>query len=157
MVVIRKHTEGDTRVATRVPTIKEFDKANESHVSDVTRLASELSKHFLANVQKHDYTKIEEPYRSLFYRELYDAIQFDMDFVESEWYKSHCNEWERHHLDKHCPDDVTLLDVLEMIIDFVAAGAARGGQFSLHIDSDILQKAVTNTETLLKNMIVVQE
>ena len=57
-----------------------------------------------------------------------------------------------------CPEDVDLLDVLEMIVDCVCAGMARSGEVrSLEIDSDILNKAVQNTVELIKREIEVIE
>ena len=38
------------------------------------------------------------------------------DFINDEWYQLHIKA-ERHHLLSNCPDDVNLIDVLEMIVD----------------------------------------
>lgn len=64
---------------------------------------------------------------------------------------------ERHHLLSNCPDDVNLIDVLEMISDCVCAGMARSGEVrDLEIDDNILKKAVNNTAQMIKNMIIVK-
>lgn len=54
---------------------------------------------------------------------------------------------ERHHIKDHCPDDVDLVDVLEMIADCTAAALARSGglKYPLEIDKDVLYKAFENT------------
>ena len=80
-----------------------------------------------------------------------------MKFEDGEWYKLHCDN-ERHHLLKHCPDDVNLIDVLEMICDCVCAGMARSGCVrDLEIDAEILDRAVRNTVTLLENAVELEE
>ena len=56
------------------------------------------------------------------------------------------------------PDDVNLIDVLDMVIDCVMAGMARTGQvYPLKIDPDVLMKAFNNTVELLKDNVVVIE
>ena len=63
---------------------------------------------------------------------------------------------ERHHLLAHCPDDVNLVDVLEMIADCTLAGLTRSGTVRpVEINDEILKKAVDNTVQLIKNMVEV--
>ena len=70
----------------------------------------------------------------------------DKHFTDMEWYKQIHIVEERHHLLSNCPDDVNLIDVLEMVIDCVCAGMARSGKVRpLEISDDILRKAVANT------------
>ncbi len=145
-IKIVRNTNGDTRVAQEVPTIKAFGESNIMHHEDVKSMMANIAKDIRERGIWHDITKLEEPNKSLFYRELCATIEGKMDFeAESEWYKRHC-ELERHHLNKKCPDDVNLIDVLEMICDCVCAGLARTGNFRpVEIPSEILQKAVENT------------
>lgn len=151
MIEIKKHTEGDTRVAKEIPTISAFHIANSDHVEDVKNLARFFAEELVIRVQNHDWTKLKEPYRSMFYRDLCDVMEGRMDFFEGEWSKLHYNKLERHHIKEHCPDDVNMLDVIEMICDCVAAGLARSGDiYDLDIPSDVLHKAVANTVDLLK-------
>ena len=64
----------------------------------------------------------------------------------------------RHHLLSRCPDDVDLLDVIEMIVDCVCAGKARSGEVRpLEISDDILRLAVENTVKLVDNLTEVEE
>jgi len=156
MIKIKKHTEGDSRVAKEIPTVADFNEANRDHIEDVKRLARFFSGELVDRVLRHDWTKVEEPYRSMFYRDLCGVIEGRMDFFDGKWSQLHYEKLERHHLTRHCPDDVTMLDVIEMICDCVAAGMARSGNvYDIDIHSDVLQKAVKNTVDLLKEEIEV--
>lgn len=145
-IKIKRNTLVDTRTATRVPTFCEFDDGNRGHCDDVRNMMFELAAELKNRGSHHDYTKLYEPHRSLFYRELCAKIEGKMDsFVCGVWYPMHCAT-ERHHLDEYCPENVNLIDVLEMIADCVCAGLARTGELRpIEIPSEILQKAVENT------------
>lgn len=158
MIEIKHHTEGDSRVAKEVPTFEDFRSANCSHVNDVTALARFFEKELRERIRNHDWTKLVEPYASLFYRDLCAAIEKRKDFMDGEWAKIHYTELERHHLNEYCPENVNLFDVIEMICDCVAAGMARNGDVGdVNIHSYILKKAVENTVKLLKDEIKVVE
>lgn len=63
---------------------------------------------------------------------------------------------ERHHLLSYCPDDVNIIDVLEMIVDCTLAGLTRSGTIRpVELNDEILKKAVDNTVQLIKNMVEV--
>lgn len=156
-VVIFSHTEGDSRTATEVPTIEQFSRANQDHIHDVKRTMSELAKLLNSAGKNHDWTKIKEPYKSQFYQDLCNTISGTMKFNDGEWSKNHYN-LERHHLLRNCPDDVDLLDVIEMIVDCTVAGLARSGEIrKLEISDDILRSAVSNTVKLIENNVRVNE
>lgn len=158
MVKIKRHTAGDTRVADSVPTITEFKEANTSHISDVIQLMKIITDKLSYAAIRHDYTKTEEPFASLFYRDLCSTIEGGPDFEESEWYNLHCKVYERHHLNTDIPRDVNLIDVLEMICDCVASSAARTGEISdVDIPAEILMQAVDNTVRLLEANILIEE
>lgn len=159
MIKIVRHTEGDTRVAKEIPTFVDFRIANEDHVADVIKLAAFFTDELKNRVKRHDWTKLEEPYRSLFYRDFCAVFEGRMkSFSDGEWFKLHCGKLERHHLKERCPDDVNLFDVIEMLCDCVAAGMARRGDvYDVEISSDVLQKAVKNTVDMLKNAVEVKE
>ena len=75
------------------------------------------------------------------------------NFTDGEWYPIHCKT-ERHHLNEHCPEDVNLIDVLEMICDCVCAGMARsGGVYPISISDDVLRKAFANTVQMCINSV----
>jgi hypothetical protein len=143
---IKKNNLGDTRTADRCPTFTEFNRANEDHANEVKEMMRNIGEEIREAGRHHDYTKLWEPNRSLFYRELCAKIEGKIDsFEDGEWYPMHCRT-ERHHINNHCPDDVNLIDVLEMICDCVCAGMARSGNvYPVNISSEILQKAVKNT------------
>ena len=156
MIKVARHTEGDSRVAKEIPTFSQFDVANRSHVNNVTELAGYFARQLEYRVKRHDYTKLVEPYRSMFYRDLCATIEGQMDFFDGKWSKIHYEQMERHHLDRHCPEDVNMFDVIEMICDCVAAGMARSGEvYDVNIPADVLQKAVVNTVQLMKDVIEV--
>ena len=157
MIKVKKHTEGDSRVAKELPSIKDFDTANRDHIADVVNLVSEFSKILKQQVVNHDFTKVFEPYRSMFYRDLCNTIDGKMNFMDGEWAKIHYYEKERHHLKEHSPDDVNLFDVIEMICDCVVASKARGGKCEVDIPTDLLVNAVQNTVSLLEDRVEVIE
>ena len=154
MVQIKKHTEGDSRVAKELPTFRDFNNANDAHRQDVVNLVKEFCKQLEEKSRRHDWTKVEEPYRSMFYRDLCATIEGRMNFMDGEWADLHYNKLERHHLKKHCRDDVNMFDVIEMICDCVAAGMARSGEiYDVDIPAEVLTKAVKNTVEVLKRKI----
>lgn len=157
-IKIKENKLGDTRTATRTPTISEFEQANRLHYEDVKNMMSEIASEIRNRGAMHDYTKLREPNKSLFYRELCATIKGKMnDFTEGEWYLMHCAT-ERHHLNVFCPDDVNLIDVIEMICDCVCAGMARTGEVRpVEINADILEKAVQNTVTMLADAVEIVE
>ena len=150
-IKIARNTCGDTRTATEIPTMTAFKMSNDLHKKDVERMMLEIAKDINVQGESHDCTKITEPYASQFYRELCATIEDKMDFEQGDWYPMHCRT-ERHHLTEHCPEDVNLIDVIEMICDCVCAGMARSGDvYPIKIPSEILQQAVENTVQMCKD------
>jgi len=93
----------------------------------------------------------------LFYKNFTKDMTTDTNFKDSEWYKLHIAK-KRHRLSANCPEDVNLLDVLEMVVDCTCAGLARSGEITdVDIDEKILIKALANTATLIKNMLELKE
>lgn len=155
MIKIRKNPNGDTRTAPKDVTFEEFAEANDSHISDVRRVLQYLGKVFEFAGESHDYTK--KSYELEFYNDFKDTLENGSNFVEGNWYTLHIY-MERHHLLSRCPDDVDLLDVIEMIVDCVCAGKARSGEVRpLEISDDILRLAVENTVKLVDNLTEVEE
>lgn len=156
-IKIKRNINGDTRTAVNFPSEEEFNDSNWQHKSDVYRVMDELAKEVKSCGQLHDWTKVVEPYRGLFYAEFKDCLKNGKDFSDSHWYKLHCEE-ERHHLLSKTPEDVNLIDVLEMIADCICAGLARSGEVRpVEIDADILLKAVKNTEKLIESMVELED
>lgn len=156
MIQIKQHTEGDSRVAKVLPTVRAFDAANIDHREDVKNLIEQFAVMLKEWTQNHDWTKRDEPYRSMFYRDLCATFEGRINFMDGEWAHLHYYEKERHHLKQHCPDDVNLFDVIEMLCDCVCAGMARSGDvYDVDIPAEVLTKAVANTVELLKDEIEV--
>lgn len=155
MVTIYKNPNGDTRTAPKNVSFEEFQEANDMHREDVNQVMYELSKMIDKRGENHDCTKKSQ--ERMFYKNFLSTMNDGTDFVNDEWYQLHIKA-ERHHLLSHCPDDVNLIDILEMISDCVCAGMARSGEIrDLEIDSDILNRAVQNTAKMIKDMIEVKE
>lgn len=154
-IYIKKNPNGDTRTAPKNVTYEQFQKANNIHMMDVEKVMWYLGHLVTRAGYAHDYTKKSaEPQ---FYKDFLSTMNEGTNFVEGEWYQHHINT-ERHHLLSRCPDDVDLLDVLEMIADCVCAGMARSGEVrDLEISTDILEKAVQNTVKLIADNIVVED
>lgn len=150
MVIIYKNSNGDTRTAEKNVSFKDFQRANDMHKQDVKNVMNELALNMMNIGLQHDYTKKTD--EKLFYDNFLSTMNKGTDFVNDEWYQLHIKS-ERHHLLSNCPDDVNLLDVLEMITDCVCAGMARNGEVGpIEISEEVLRKALDNTVTLIKSM-----
>ncbi|OUO77941.1 hypothetical protein B5F53_12075 [Blautia sp. An249] len=153
-IELHKNPNGDTRTAPKGITFEQFQEANCSHMTDVAAVMGQLCCMLSRNGERHDWTK--KKYEKMFYNNFLATINVGADFVSGEWYQLHINE-ERHHLLSRCPEDVNLLDVIEMIVDCVCAGKTRSGEVrELEISSEILNKAFQNTVKLVDDMTVVK-
>lgn len=152
MIIVHKNIYGDTRSADKVPTLEEFRESNEMHRNDVKA----CMKFFAYNAHKagrdHDHTKVSG--EAEMYDEFVRAMNGEHDFATGPWRTMHL-ETERHHLFSRVPEDVNLIDVLEMIADCVCAGISRGnGEVRrIELDPEVLQRAVDNTVEMLKKEI----
>lgn len=154
MVTIKKNPNGDTRTAKPDVSFEEFQASNDMHIEDVKNVMSELSDRVYCAGVEHDFTKKTK--ERLFYRNFLATINNGVNFVNNEWYQYHIQQ-ERHHLLANCPQDVDLIDVLEMISDCVCAGKSRSGEIRpVEISSEILELAFKNTVKLVDNMAKVE-
>jgi hypothetical protein len=145
MIVIQKSATADTRTCDFANTSKETLLASsKQHIADVRRALEYFA--FLIDRQSdvHDYDKLT------------DIDGFHADFLtgfkEHSWWDRH-RKLNRHHLMEAdgVPEDVNLIDVLDMIADCVMAGMARSGSvYPLNIPIGVLDRAFTNTVELLK-------
>ena len=150
-IIIEKNPNGDTRTAPKDISFEQFKKANDMHRADVNAVMKYLAHLVHMAGLKHDYTKKSD--EELFYDNFLSTMSNNTNFVEDEWYQLHVNT-ERHHLFSRCPEDVNLIDVIEMIADCTCAGLARSGKVrDLEISTNILEKAVKNTAQLIVNQI----
>lgn len=129
-------------------------KETNDHISAVSSVMNSLAKQLQIIGFNHDWTKLPPHLNDFF--EAFKTHKQGKDFEELPWYVNHVNV-ERHHLVAHCPDDVNLLDVLEMIVDGVCAGKARTGiVYPIEIPSEILQKALANTQKMIEESITLE-
>lgn len=153
-IELHKNPNGDTRTAPKGITFEQFQEANDNHKEDVKMTMALLSTMLGVKGVEHDWTK--KKYEKMFYNNFLATMNVGADFVSGEWYQLHINE-ERHHLLSRCPEDVNLLDVIEMIVDCVCAGKTRSGEVrELEISPEILSKAFQNTVKLVDDMTVVK-
>ena len=154
-IVLHKNLNGDTRTAPKNVSFSDVQNANDMHRMDVYFVLSALGRMCIERSIYHDHTKTEHD--EMFYADFCSTLQNGTSFIDGEWYKMHITE-ERHHLSSHCPEDVNLLDVLEMVADCTCAGLTRSGKiYDLDLDPEILQRAVKNTVELITSMVTVED
>ena len=116
------------------------------HRSDVQRGCAFIADKLIKAGIDHDHSKIER---------FGTDEEPTTDYREGKWHKAHVAA-ERHHLHANCPDDVNLIDIIEMLVDCTMAAMARKGQYKhVLVDTDILQRAYENTVKLLLNEITI--
>lgn len=129
----------------------QLQRSSETHILDVCQ-ALDLFRDILDDAAlSHDCDKLTR------------LDHFHSDFVTgfktTGWWDNH-RKITRHHLQAAdgVPDDVNLLDVLEMIADCVMAGMARSGSvYALAIPPDVLKQAFDNTVEMLKGQVIVKD
>lgn len=145
MIAIKKSATADTRTCDFANTSKETLLASSlQHIGDVQAALGMMAGLLLQAAGRHDYDKLS------------DIDGFHRDFVtgfeQTSWWDAH-RKLNRHHLlqPDGIPQDVNLIDVLDMICDCVMAGMARSGSvYPLDIDIEVLRRAFENTVDLLK-------
>lgn len=81
----------------------------------------------------------------MFYKDFTSGLK-GKEFKVLPWYQKHLTE--RHHLNDKCPEDVNLIDILEMVIDCSVAGVGKKWEYlSIKIDNEIFQKAIEKHKT----------
>ena len=157
-VPIQPNANGDSRTAGKVPTFEEFQEANDMHISDVNRVMWSLGRFLMDRGELHDITK--KVLERMFYEDMKETIENGSEFTEGQWAKIHYeNSIERHHLHRTVPEDVNLIDVLEMICDCVCAGKARSekNNVTVELDTDILELAYQNTVQMINESVVLEK
>ena len=151
MIRIKQSKTADTRSCDFSTVSKETLLASShQHIKDVDSALVYFAESLCMAAIVHDHDKIT------------DIDGFHRDFVtgfkQTIWWDNH-RKVNRHHLldADGIPENVNLLDVLEMIADCVMAGMARTGSvYPLNIAPETLMRAFQNTTELLKAQIVVQ-
>ena len=145
-LTIIKSPSADTRSADHIITREELLESTKMHRNDVHDAMDYIASLLMAMGRTHDTTKIT------YFNEFYD--QFHKAQLSGDWGKGWYDQihivQERHHLKDNCPDDVNLIDVIEMLCDCVMAGIARTGSYrEEEPDADILVRAYKNTVKML--------
>jgi hypothetical protein len=144
-IVIHPSATADTRTCDFANVTQEtLLNSSVQHIADVRRGLAFFGAVLAEAATSHDTDKLT------------DIAGFHRDFVtgfqRTEWWDRH-RKLNRHHLLQAdgVPDDVNLIDVLDMIADCVMAGMARSGSvYPLNIPDDVLRRAFENTVELLK-------
>lgn len=130
-------------------TKEKFLKEIYEHRDSVSDCLNFFVKDLIERGMNHDYTKLK--FFDLFYSDTVESrLNKDLNFKEMKFYKKHIEE--RHHLNAKVPENVNLIDILEMVADCVSAGISRDGNFresEIQLDPELLQKAVNNTAKIL--------
>lgn len=126
-------------------------ESSRQHVGDIAKGFEFFKAMIDRQVAIHDHDKFS------------DIDGFHRDFVtgfeQHSWWDNH-RAVNRHHLNNEdgVPDDVNLIDVLDLIVDCVMAGKARSGNvWDITISDDVLKQAFTNTVELFKERVVLTE
>lgn len=151
MITIQKSPTADTRTCdfSKVSKNTLYDSSVQ-HRGDVIQGMQFFKDMLDVAANFHDIDKLE------------DIDGFHRDFLtgfeKTEWWDNH-RKFMRHHLlePDGVPEDVNLIDVLDMITDCVMAGMARSGNvYPLNIPTAVLEKAFQNTVELLQSQVVVE-
>lgn len=144
-IKIKKSQDADTRTAKGEVTKKELLQNTYSHIEDVQNVSEFIAKKLIEQCKNHDHTKVE--YIDQFYEDFTSGRQ-GKEFKELPWWQIH--KTERHHLNDSVPEDVNLIDVLEMVIDCTVAGLGRSGNvYDITISQEVLKQAINNTKQLI--------
>lgn len=153
MLRIKKSQTADSRYVGKPEEVTKETLIQSSlqHKGDVTQGLYFFAMKLLSRSESHDEDKIS------------NINGFHADFItnfkNTSWWDNH-RKITRHHLLKEdgIPDDVNLIDVLEMITDCVMAGMGRSGSvYPLNIDPEVLMRAFNNTTDMLKSQVVVED
>jgi hypothetical protein len=122
------------------------------HIGDVQTIMDFFRTMLEVAGDKHDEDKLSM--LDWFYSD------FKTGFEQHGWWDRH-RQITRHHLEQEdgIRDDVNLLDVLEHLADWVAAGTGRSGKIRPmeHITEELLMKAFKNTLLLLSEKVVPED
>jgi hypothetical protein len=160
MITIQQSSTADNRYCDKTQVTKEqLLESSVQHIGDVGKGIAFFAAKLTEAASIHDYDKLSEI--EWFHSQFTDDL-----CIPGGWLANHYRI-HRHHLgtppfpaetDIGVPDDVNLIDVLEMVADCVMAGMGRAGSvFPIKLSDELLQRALANTTELLKSQIVVEE
>lgn len=143
MITIVKSPNADSRSVNQDFSCEKLRTDTQSHIRDVSEGLNFMAELIKARGPIHDHTKLDM-------LEEFCAALSSGHIKDTEWYKKHITQ-ERHHLLSYVHDDITLVDVIEHVVDCVMAGMARSGNvYDIELPNEVLQLAVKNTVELLK-------
>lgn len=147
-IIINKSNNADTRSADTNVTKAQLEKDTISHINDVQNVGYWLIEKLKNQLAEHDHTKLD--YLDEFYNDFSKKLDDkNANFKDMKWFKER-HMTERHHLNDSVPDDVNLLDILEMVIDCTCAGLARSGEvYPITIPQEVVELAIENTKNLI--------
>ena len=152
MIKIRKSATADTRTCDFSKVTKaQLQLSTLQHMGDVQKGMEFMKTLIDQAVARHDHDKLSD--LDGFHRD------FSGGFKNTTWWDNH-RKVNRHHLlaEDGVPEDVNLIDVLDMVVDCVMAGMGRSGSvYALEIKPEVLMAAFQNTVTLLKNNVEVED
>ena len=154
MIVIKETKHCDSRAVDNPEdlTKEAVEHDTELHIEAVRKCGAFICDKIKEQFKEHDHTKLGDDLPDFI-----DAMKAHLNgksFKDQPWWKVHLTE--RHHLNDRVPDDVNLIDVLELICDCISAGMARTGEvYDLKISDEVLQKAFQNTAEMIKKEIKV--
>ncbi len=124
-------------------------ESSQEHRSDVLKGFQFFVRMMMRQAILHDHDKLSDIKGF--------HADFQTGFENHEWWDRH-RKINRHHLlqEDGVPEDVNLIDVMDLIIDCTMAGMARTGEiYPITVSPDVLWRAFENTCELLKSHIVV--
>jgi len=145
MIEIKKSKTADTRSCDFTKVTQEtLIESSVQHIGDVQKGMAFFAGMLVASAATHDHDKLSN----------IDEFHADFitDFKQTGWWDNH-RKVNRHHLlaEDGVPQDVNLVDVLDMIVDCVMAGMGRTGSvYPLEIKPEVLMLAFQNTVEKLK-------
>jgi hypothetical protein len=146
-IKIKKLSSYITKTDIKEATKDEILMSSAIHINDVQRGCSFIANKIIEAGINHDHTKIT----------LIDKF-FDDETGRYKGVEAHTLIERHHQIKGQCPDDVTLVDIIEFMVDVVMAATARKGRVSDEpISDEILQKAYKNTFEMIKNEIILMD
>lgn len=155
-IVIKETKKCDTRTLKKGDSFSEADvkKETEFHIEAVEKCGDFVCDKIKEQFKEHDHTKLGK-YLPAFTKALSTGF-VGKEFKGLDWWNIHLTE--RHHLNDKVPEDVNLIDVLEMICDCVSAGMARTGEvYDVTLPDKVLKQAFNNTVEMIKKEIKVEK
>ena len=148
-IVIQKTTRADTRGDKPRVTRKELEEDTKLHIGHVIQGMEYVAGKMVEQAQNHDHTKLE--YLDAFLRD-FNSQSDETPFKSMWWWRKHLEE--RHHLRDRCPEDATIVDLAEYLVDYSMAAMAREGKvnfekYPVNLPPETIEKILQNTISMI--------